>query len=150
MGGRGRAHLPPQGRRSARAAALHRIRKDRPGPLSQQRRRRPVHRPMSVTRTRQEVSGFSVAIVCYRSRGGRMMHARIAGVAVGVLLLSAAAALAVTKLSPKEIQETVFNGEPCTASTPSNIKFKMVLTTDGTMTREPGGGAVAGKREGPW
>jgi len=79
-----------------------------------------------------------------------MMHVRIAGVAVVALLFSAAAALAVTKLSPKEIQEAFFNGQPFTSSTPSNIKFKMVFTSDGKMTREPVSRAAGVKGEGTW
>ena len=41
------------------------------------------------------------------------------------------------RLSPKEIQATFFTGEPFTAATPANVKFKMVFTPDGKMTREP-------------
>ena len=51
-------------------------------------------------------------------------------------------------LAPNEIQATFFNGQPFTASTP-NIKYKMVFTADGKMTREPAGGAGA-KSEGTW
>jgi len=73
-----------------------------------------------------------------------------AELAAGVLLLSATAALAVTKLTPKEIQEAFFNGQPFTSSTPSNIKFTMVFTPDGKMTREPVSRALGMKGEGTW
>ena len=63
------------------------------------------------------------------------MLAWIAGLAAAVLL--AGNAWALTKLTPKEIQDTFFTGEGFVSSTPSNIKFKMVFTTDGKMTREP-------------
>jgi hypothetical protein len=52
-------------------------------------------------------------------------------------------------LAPKDIQATFFNGEPFTASTPSNVKFKMVFSADGKMTREPVGRAGV-KGEGTW
>ena len=91
------------------------------------------------------------------------MHVRIAGVAVGAGLsasavaLAAGAALAVstaafaaTKLAPKEIQDTFFTGQPFTSSTPSNIKFKMLFTPDGKMTREPVSRAAGVKGEGTW
>jgi hypothetical protein len=59
-------------------------------------------------------------------------------------------AFALTKLTPKEIQDTFFTGEPFVSSTPSNIKFKMVFTTDGKMTREPVSRAAGLKGEGTW
>jgi hypothetical protein len=79
-----------------------------------------------------------------------MMHARIAGVAAGALLLLSTAALAITKLTPKEIQDTFFTGQAFTSSTPSNIKFRMVFTPDGKMTREPVSLAAGVKGEGTW
>jgi hypothetical protein len=84
-----------------------------------------------------------------------MMHVRIAGAAVGAVLLAgaalaASAALAATKLAPKEIQDAFFTGQPFTSSTPSNIKFKMVFTPDGKMTREPVSRAAGVKGEGTW
>ncbi|HKA70353.1 MAG TPA: hypothetical protein VKE26_01015 [Xanthobacteraceae bacterium] len=79
-----------------------------------------------------------------------MMHARIVGVAAGALLLSSAAALAATKLAPKEIQDTFFTGQAFTSSTPSNIKFRMVFTPEGKMTREPVSRAAGVKGEGTW
>ncbi len=52
-------------------------------------------------------------------------------------------------LSPNEIQSTFFNGQPFTSATPSNVKFKMVFTADGKMTREPVAN-VGAKGEGTW
>jgi len=79
-----------------------------------------------------------------------MMHAWIAGVAASALLLCGTAAVAATKLTPKEVQDTFFDGQPFTSSTPSNIKFKMVFTADGKMTREPLSRAAGVKGEGTW
>src|SRR5262249_11683988 len=72
------------------------------------------------------------------------------GCAVGGLLLTGTAALAVTKLTPKEIQDAFFNGQPFVSSTPSNIKFRMVFMADGKMTREPVSRAAGVKGEGTW
>jgi hypothetical protein len=69
----------------------------------------------------------------------------VAGMAVVAVT---APALAAT-LAPSEIQSTFFTGQAFTSSTPSNIKFKMVFTSDGKMTREPVGTAGA-KGEGTW
>ena len=52
------------------------------------------------------------------------------------------------KLSPSDIQATFFNGQPFTAATPSNIKFKMTFTADGKMKRAPIGTGHRG--EGTW
>jgi hypothetical protein len=78
------------------------------------------------------------------------MRARIVGAALGALLLSGVTALGLTKLTPKQIQDTFFNGQPFTSSTPSNIKFKMVFMPDGKMTREPVSRAAGVKGEGTW
>jgi hypothetical protein len=78
------------------------------------------------------------------------MHARIAYVATGALLAGSLSALALTKLTPKEIQDIFFGGQPFTASTPSNIKFKMVFMADGKVTREPISRAAGVKGEGTW
>jgi hypothetical protein len=51
-------------------------------------------------------------------------------------------------LAPNEIQATFFTGQPFTASA-TNIKFKMVFTADGKMTREPVAKSGA-KSEGTW
>jgi hypothetical protein len=70
------------------------------------------------------------------------------------LLLAGAAVLIGTQpssaatLAPAEIQATFFTGEPFTA-TATNIKYKMVFTTDGKMTREPIGSGGA-RNEGTW
>jgi hypothetical protein len=53
------------------------------------------------------------------------------------------------KLAPNDIQTTFFNGQPFTSSTPQNIKYTMVFTADGKMTREPLGKAGV-KGEGTW
>ena len=65
------------------------------------------------------------------------------------LLLRSSAALAATKLTPKEIQTEFFDGKPFTAATTSGIKFKMTFTADGKVTREPQDKAGA-KGEGTW
>jgi hypothetical protein len=69
----------------------------------------------------------------------------LASVALGLCFAPAQAA----GLAPNEIEATFFNGQPFTSSTPSNVKFRMVFTADGRMTREPTakGGA---KGEGTW
>ena len=77
------------------------------------------------------------------------MRAWIAGVAAGALLTNCAVALAATKLTPNDIQATFFTGAPFTASTPSNIKFKMMFLPDGKVTREPLGKAGV-KGDGTW
>src|SRR5262245_65122832 len=96
-----------------------------------------------MTGQRGEASRFWIclpsSIVCNRSRGGRMMHARIVGVAAGALLLSSAAGLAAPKLAPKEIQHTFFPGQASTSSTPSHIKLRLVFTPDGKIPRNPAG-----------
>jgi hypothetical protein len=69
----------------------------------------------------------------------------LAGMAIVVAIVPARAAT----LSPGEVQATFFTGQPFTSSTPSNVKFKMVFTADGKMTREPA--AKTGSRgEGTW
>jgi hypothetical protein len=75
------------------------------------------------------------------------MRARFAGIVAFALM--SATALAAGKLSPSEIQATFFNGQPFTASTPQGIRYKMVFTADGKMTREPVGKQGA-KNEGTW
>jgi hypothetical protein len=76
------------------------------------------------------------------------MPTRLYG-AIGVLLASVLAASAATKLTPTEIKTSLFDGQPFTASTPSGVKFKMVFSADGKVTREPAGKAGA-KGEGTW
>jgi len=69
----------------------------------------------------------------------------VAGMVIAAAIVPAFAAV----LSPTEIQSTFFNGEAFTSSTPSNVKFKMVFTADGKMTREPAASSGA-KGEGTW
>lgn len=77
------------------------------------------------------------------------MRAWIIGAAAGALLGAVVAAHAATTLAPNEIQAAFFNGQPFTASTPSNVKFKMTFTPDGKVTREPVGKSGV-KGEGTW
>jgi hypothetical protein len=53
------------------------------------------------------------------------------------------------KLAPTEIQTTFFDGKPFSAATPKNIKYTMVFTADGKMTRDPTGQSGV-KGEGTW
>jgi len=72
----------------------------------------------------------------------------VAGGALSVLFAASALAAPPAKLSPSEIQSTFFNGQPFTASTPSNVKYKMTFAADGKMKREPIG--AGSKGEGTW
>jgi len=71
--------------------------------------------------------------------------------AAATFLLSAGLAFAAPagRLAPKDIQSTFFTGQAFTAATPSNVKFKMVFTDDGKMTREPLSKTGA-RSEGTW
>ena len=69
----------------------------------------------------------------------------VAGMAIAAAIAPALAAV----LTPSEIQSTFFTGQPFTSATPSNVKFKMVFSADGKMTREPLAGTGA-KGEGTW
>jgi hypothetical protein len=71
----------------------------------------------------------------------------MSGLAISGFAISAPAAPA-AKLSPTDIQTTFFNGQSFTASTPSNLKFKMTFTADGKMKRQPIG--TGSKGEGTW
>jgi hypothetical protein len=64
--------------------------------------------------------------------------AAAAALLVGTSIAGTSIALAapVGRLAPKDVETTFFTGKPFTASTPSNVKFKMVFKPDGTMTRE--------------
>src|SRR5258708_37083119 len=73
-----------------------------------------------------------------------MRAAFTAAVAIVAVTASAFAAA----LTPNEIQTTFFTGQPFTASAP-NIKYKMIFSADGKMTREPIG-AGGSKSEGTW
>jgi hypothetical protein len=68
--------------------------------------------------------------------------------AFAVLLTTTVAAAQPAKLPPSEIQTTFFNGQPFTASTLSNVKYKMTFMADGKMKREPIGSGNKG--EGTW
>src|SRR5271168_5082128 len=92
------------------------------------------------------------------SFGGIAMHARIGGFLGGTtaltlvasaLVSTAFAAPPATKLAPDAIQSTFFNGQPFTAATNSNVKFKMTFTADGKMTRASAGSG-GGRGEGTW
>jgi hypothetical protein len=80
------------------------------------------------------------------------MHAYLAtgvtAAALAVLLTTIGAAAQPAKLAPSEIQTTFFNGQPFTASTLSNVKYKMTFMADGKMKREPIGSGNKG--EGTW
>jgi hypothetical protein len=72
----------------------------------------------------------------------------IASAASVVFSAAALAAPPVAKLAPADIQTTFFTGQPFTASTTSNVKFKMTFTADGKMKRQPIGTGSRG--EGTW
>jgi hypothetical protein len=79
----------------------------------------------------------------------RAVIARVlTGTALGVVIATSAIAAPAAKLSPTDIQTTFFNGQPFTATTPSNLKFKMTFTADGKMKRQPIGTGSRG--EGTW
>jgi len=73
-----------------------------------------------------------------------MRAAFVATVAIAAVTAPAFAAA----LTPNEIQATFFTGQPFTASAP-NIKYKMIFSADGKMSREPVG-AGGSKSEGTW
>jgi hypothetical protein len=75
------------------------------------------------------------------------MRAVVAALAVAALL--SGAALAASKLTPKEIQSEFFDGKPFTAATTSGTKFKLTFSADGKVTREPQDKAGQ-KGEGTW
>src|SRR3977135_4429538 len=78
------------------------------------------------------------------------MRLWIAGAACALLAgIGAAGAAPGAKLPPDEIQTTFFDGQPFTSSTPQNIKYTMVFSADGKMTREPLGKSGV-KGEGTW
>jgi len=79
----------------------------------------------------------------------RQIISLIAAVVSAAVLVTSLAAAPAAKLSPEEIKATFFNGQPFTAATTSNVKFKMTFSADGKMKREPVGGGGA-KGEGTW
>jgi hypothetical protein len=64
-------------------------------------------------------------------------------VVVGTFL-STCLTFAAEPMAPSDIQATFFDGKPFTAATTSGTQFKMILTADGKMTRQPHG--KSGKR----
>ena len=68
----------------------------------------------------------------------------------GAAVLASIALAVAAVLAPKDIQATFFTGQAFTAATPSNIKFKMVFTADGKVTREPFSKTGGAKGEGTW
>src|SRR3984957_11988556 len=68
---------------------------------------------------------------------------RVAAAALDLLLPENGVGAA-DKLEPNDIQSTFFNGQPFTASTQSNLKFKMTFTADGKMKRQPIGTGAKG------
>ena len=75
------------------------------------------------------------------------MREALMGSFLGALL--ATQSLAADKLTPDDIKTTFFNGAEFTAATPTGLKFKMVFTQDGKVTRTPAGNYGA-KGEGTW
>jgi len=67
---------------------------------------------------------------------------------LAALLTATGATAQPAKLAPSDIQTTFFNGQPFTASTLSNVKYKMTFMADGKMKREPIGSGNKG--EGTW
>ena len=78
------------------------------------------------------------------------MRISIAGAVIALLVSTGIAfAAPAARLAPKDIQTTFFTGQAFTASTPNNIKYKMVFTADGKVTREPLGKSGV-KGDGTW
>jgi hypothetical protein len=77
------------------------------------------------------------------------MRLAVAGLLAFALLVGMRPAVAEGRLAPSEIQSTFFNGQPFTAATPSDIKFKMTFSADGKVTRQPLGKGGA-KGAGTW
>jgi len=73
-----------------------------------------------------------------------------ASLTAGAVIIAATGVALAASLAPNEIQTTFFNGQPFTAATLTNTKFKMVFTADGKMTREPAGKSGGAKSEGTW
>lgn len=72
----------------------------------------------------------------------------VAGTAAAVVFATAVFADPVAKLAPADIQSTFFTGQPFTAATPSNVKYKMTFSADGKMKRVPVGSGSKGA--GTW
>src|SRR5258705_9855581 len=82
--------------------------------------------------------------------GRQSMRGSLVGGAV-VLLMGTGMLLAAPGggLAPKDIETLFFTGKPFTAATTSNVKYKMVFSPNGTMTREPMKKSGT-KTEGTW
>ena len=83
----------------------------------------------------------------------RAMTGGVLGVAIATSAFAAPPATTppaapASKLAPADIQATFFNGQPFTASSPSNVRFKMTFTPDGKIKRVPIGKGSRG--EGTW
>jgi hypothetical protein len=78
----------------------------------------------------------------------RVLTGTTIGIVFAAWFTAWAFAASPAKLSPNDIQTTFFNGQPFTAQTPSNLKFKMTFTADGNMKRVPVGKGSRG--EGTW
>ena len=76
------------------------------------------------------------------------MRAHVLGAAATLFVTDATPAFA-QRLTPNDIKATFFNGQEFTAATPSKVKYKMVFTADGKVTREPAGN-TGRKGEGTW
>ena len=76
------------------------------------------------------------------------MRRLIAGAARALLSATGLAAPAAL-VAPTDIQTTFFDGKPFTSATPQNIKYTMMFSADGKMTREPQG-KTGVKGEGTW
>jgi hypothetical protein len=72
----------------------------------------------------------------------------VTGAALGIFFATPIVAAPAGKLAPNDIQTTFFNGQPFTAATNSNVKYKMTFTADGKMKREPTTGGTPGN--GTW
>ena len=100
---------------------------------------------------------FVARVLAAKVFGGTLLAGPILiGIALSAALFASAAAApapapakpAATKLAPADIQNTFFNGQAFTATTPSNLRFKMTFTADGKMKRQPIGTGSRG--EGTW
>jgi hypothetical protein len=87
--------------------------------------------------------------------GKILVKTTLAATALGLALTTSAIAappaakpVGTPKLAPADIQSTFFDGKPFTATTPSNLKFKMTFTADGKMKRQPIG--TGNRGEGTW
>jgi hypothetical protein len=91
------------------------------------------------------------SILKARKRGATMRAITAIATSSALFVALAASAFAAppaAKLAPSDIQTMFFNGQPFTAATTSNVKYKMTFTTDGKMKREPVGAGARG--EGTW